>query len=189
MNAGWFEIAAVAVAVAMALGILLARVSFSHERRLRRAASSGYYQRDLVRYGPDGVGGGEEADEVRDRILAPTFVVPPRGRRTGGRADEGPRSKAGRHRSSGRRALYGTVDPVANLLPAFDSETARRRRPPDVPSSDSPDDAQAPGAPEAVAVSSAAEHPTEEIPPPAGALPLLRQPPPSPGPDEHPKAS
>lgn len=178
------EIVVVAAAVFFALALVAIKLWFSHTQRLRKAASSGYHQRDLARYTPGGVEpSSEPSDDPRSRPLAPTFVAPTAGARSG-RAEEhhGPPAPAP---ASGRRtSRYGIFDPMANVVRAFDSVEAQRLRPPtrvptDVVQSAEAQENDAP-AQDVPAIDTEAE-----IPPPAGALPLLQQPPPPPEPEKH----
>jgi hypothetical protein len=131
----------------------------------------------------------DEAVDPRTRPLAPTFVAPlPVGRREGKR-DRRRVATSPSMASLGRpaTAAHGTVDTMADLPRAFDAEQAHRLRPPTpIPSAFLPaSTTQQPGV-EPVDVPILDADP-DQIPPPAGALPLLVQPPPSPGRDERPK--
>jgi hypothetical protein len=176
VGSGQLEIIVLAAAVALAVLLVGLKAWFSRNQRLRKAAGAGYHQRDLARYTTRGVGETDEtAGNRRDRPLAPSFAAP--GRHHGSRGAEPP-APAARSQSEGSR--FGTFDPATNLVPAFDSETAQRLRPPaPLPSAvvDPPPSAPEAGPSETWAAASGVE---EEIPPPDGALPLLQQPPPSP---------
>ncbi len=191
LDSGRLEDVVLLTAAGLAIALLALKLWFSHDQRLRQAASRGYHQRDLAHYSPEGIEVPEdETVDPRTRPLAPTFVAPlPAGRRDrrhGRGIPTSPRAAGGTPYVRPTTA-FGPLDPLATLPPpAFDPEEAERLRPAmavpgapaaspvDVPESDAwqapgtgPDDEPEIG-PEEI----------EEIPPPAGALPLLAAPPP-----------
>jgi hypothetical protein len=177
------EMVAVGAAVLFAVLLVAVKWWFSRAQRLRKAASSGYHQHDLARYTQGGVEPTEPSDDPRSRPLAPTFVAPTAGARSG---------RAGEHHvasppapTSGRRnSPYGVFDPTANVVRAFDTVEAERLRPPThvhpalvQPTEAGPSEDPPEGVPDL--------DDQEEIPPPEGALPLLQQPAPPPEPEKH----
>ena len=70
-----FEIAIAAFVALMVLLIVALRVKHSHDQKIRRAASSGFYDFDLAHYGTPSAGNSlmEKAVESASRPLAPTF--------------------------------------------------------------------------------------------------------------------
>jgi hypothetical protein len=188
------EMIVVGAAVFLAIALLAYRAKFSRDQRLRRGASSGYHQRDLARYTPSGMGQPEdEAVDPRARPLAPTFVAPLPTRRRGGKEDRRRVATSPSMASLGRThaqpaTAYGGVDPATSLPRAFDAEEAQRLRPQTpIPSAFIPASMSRKPEVEPMYVPALDEDP-DLIPPPDGALPLLVQPPPSPGRDARPKA-
>ena len=177
------EVVAVGAAVLFALLLVAIKLRFSHDQRLRKAASSGYHQHDLARYTPGGVEPTEPSDDPRSRPLAPTFVAPTAGARPGRagehRVPSPPAPTTGRHTSP-----YGVFDLTANVVRAFDTVEAQRLRPPThvPPVLVQPAEARPSEDPPEEVPDLDGE---EEIPPPEGALPLLQQPPPPPEPEQH----
>jgi hypothetical protein len=195
VSSGQLEIIVLGAAAALALTLVALKLWFSRNRRLRKAASAGYHQRDLARYSTHGIGEpADEAGDPRHRPLAPNFAAPVAGHQRSGGAEHPAPVPGARSRSASPR--FGTFDPTENLVPAFDSETAERLRPPTPPPSAITESAEgaelAPSEPRAEPPQPVpASDVEEEIPPPAGALPLLQQPPPSPPaePERHSSAS
>ncbi len=108
---------------ALILVLLVAvRVKRSHDKKIRRAASSGFYDLDVARYG---TGGSlmEKAVEENRRPLAPSFAASARG---AGATAEGP----GPRTPMPVPSSFGGVDraPVGPP-PAFDQKAAARERP------------------------------------------------------------
>lgn len=185
LSAGRLEEVALGTAAGLVLMLLAVRAWFSHDRRMRRAASGGYHQRDVAHYTPGGLGRPVEAvvADPKSRPLAPSFTAPAHGRRPHGDPGE-PRPDASPGTPRGSSRSLGTFDPVTNFVRAFDTEEALRQRPP-TPLPSTMAKMSGPG----TATESAQDVPDlpvdedlEEIPPPAGALPLLEQPPPGPPP-------
>jgi hypothetical protein len=123
-----FEIAIAAFIALMVLLIVAIRLKHSHDQRIRRAASSGFYDFDLAHYGTPSAGSSlmEKAVESASRPLAPTFIS------SGG---------AGKGKGNGKGAGHVATAPIPSSfgatdrssigpLPAFDQETAVRHRPP-----------------------------------------------------------
>lgn len=189
LSSARLEEVALGTAAGLALMLLAVKAWFSHDHRMRRAAASGYHQRDVARYSSDGVGHPVEgAVDRKSRPLAPSFAAPVRGgRNPGGSARLG----TSRHGiPAGTSPPLGTFDPVTNLVRAFDTEEAWRQRPATpIPTAivKTTGPPPAAGSPQVIPDLEVEEE-IEEIPPPAGALPLLVQPPPPPDRDEHPKA-
>ena len=183
VGSGRLEIVAVGAAVFFAMVVVALKLWFSHDRRLRKAASSGYHQHDLAHYTPRGVEPETEpSDDVRSRPLAPTFVAPSaRARR---RAGEHHMASPPASKTHGRASTYGVFDPTADVVRAFDTTEAQRLRPPTqiAPALVQPAEARPSVDPPADVPDLDTE---EEIPPPEGALPLLQQPPPPPEPEKH----
>jgi hypothetical protein len=181
VGAGQLEVAVLVAGAVLAVTLLAIKVWFSRDRRLRKAASAGYHQRDLARYTSHGIGRSTEGQpDPRSRPLAPTFVAPAPGHhpaRVPDHPDPTPSPRAGSKTSGRSNRSYGTFDPVSNLVRAFDTEAAQNLRPPTplphavVQPTRSRPDAETPQQIPSLEVE-------EEIPPPAGALPLLVQPPP-----------
>ncbi|MGA3147190.1 MAG: hypothetical protein ABSF33_06910 [Acidimicrobiales bacterium] len=138
--------------------LVVVRAKRSHDRKIRRAASAGFYDFDAAHYGPAGGSSMEKAMEENRRPLAPSFSAAARGAGdTGGRTTSvGPKAPMPVPSS------FGVIDrsPIG-APPAFDGKAAARERP--LPR-------------------------TPPIPPPPGSesdpndppLPLLVQPPPPP---------
>jgi hypothetical protein len=111
----------VGFAVLMVILLVVVRAKRSHNQKLRRAGSSGFYDFDVARYGPSAAGASlmEKQIAQSERPLAPSFVSPTRGGdRKGKSAAATPSSFAAADRAF--------VRPV----PAFDQATAIDRRPP-----------------------------------------------------------
>jgi hypothetical protein len=184
VGSGELELVAVGAAVFFALALAVVKLWFSHDQRLRKAASRGYHQRDLARYTPGGVEPTpEESDDPRGRPLAPSFAAPVAGARSGRAAEHHASPPPGP--TTGRcTSPYGLFDPTTNVVRAFDTAEAQRLRPPNqvppVPAQPAPVESGASPLDDVPALDA-----EEEIPPPAGALPLLRQPPPPPEPEQH----
>jgi len=120
-----FEIAIAAFIALMVLLIVALRLKHSHDQRIRRAASSGFYDFDLAHYGTPSAGSSlmEQAVESASRPLAPTFVS--------GGAGKGKGKGAGHVATGPIPSSFGATDRSSiGPLPAFDQETAVRHRPP-----------------------------------------------------------
>jgi hypothetical protein len=106
--------------------VLVVRAKRSHDQKLRRAASSGFYDFDVAHYGADGAGSSliEKAVASGARPLAPSFVSPQRGdgRKVGG---------AGAPATMPEPSSFGAVDRSrTGPVPVFDQIAARDQRPP-----------------------------------------------------------
>ncbi len=169
-----FEIAIAAFIALMVLLIVAVRMKRSHDQRLRRAASSGFYDFDLARYGTASAGNSlmEKAVESASRPLAPSFI-------SSGGAGKGKGKGKGRGKSKGKGAGPIATSPIPSsfgasdrssigLLPAFDQETAVRHRPP----GETHDGLTIPSVPSVPVASATAGSGNES------SLPLLVQPPP-----------
>jgi hypothetical protein len=107
---GRLEIAVVGVALLLGALVLVLQARKERRLRLRRAAATGYHQRDVARYGPGAVGRSLlEPDPDGGPVLAPSFAASATG-------------------TSGTVTLRSQVpaDP-----PPFDPVRAVHRRPPD----------------------------------------------------------
>jgi hypothetical protein len=125
-----FEIAIAAFIALMVLLIVAIRMKHSHDQRLRRAASSGFYDFDLARYGTASAGNSlmEKAVESASRPLAPSFIS---SGGTGKSKSKGKGKGAGPIATGPIPSSFGASDRSSiGLLPAFDQETAVRHRPP-----------------------------------------------------------
>jgi hypothetical protein len=125
-----FEITIAAFIALMVLLIVAVRVKHSHDQRMRRAASSGFYDFDLAHYGTPSAGNSlmEKAVESASRPLAPSFISS--GGAGKGKAN-GKGKEAGHMATAPIPSSFGTTDRSSiGLLPAFDQETAVRHRPP-----------------------------------------------------------
>ncbi len=179
------EVLVLVVAAVLLVGLLVVKFLFSRDLRFRKAASSGYHQRDVARYTQVGVDIPDAvAADPRTIPLAPTFMAPSR---RGAERDRAARRKvtastvtwpssSGRSRRRQSSAPYGTVDPLSGLPPAFDADQAERLR----PAAGSRSASFGPLPKEVPMLDVEVEVDPDEIPPPAGALPLLSQPPPPP---------
>lgn len=158
-GAGQLELFAIGAAVLLALALLAVKAWFTRDRRHRRRRSGAYHQRDVARYSVHGVGR-DEATDPRGQPLAPTFAAPGAGRFS--------RAARAERRAAVRRTPYGTVDPLSKVPGSFDPEEAQRLRPPSAPADRHEHDPHAEELDE--------DEDGERIPPPTGALPLLRRP-------------
>ncbi len=75
------ELDIIGFAAFMLIMLLVVRAKRSHDRKLRQAASSGFYDFDVARYGTASAGSSlmEKAVEASSRPLAPSFVSSNRG--------------------------------------------------------------------------------------------------------------
>jgi hypothetical protein len=176
------EFYVIAVAVVIAILLLAVRARRSHDQKRRRAASSGFYDFDVARYGHAAAGSSLMETKIAQegRPLAPSFVAPGRDANKKGK-DRGvapvpiPTSFAAADRS------------IIGPVPAFDQATAVEHRPPtggeSLPIPSSPN---LPGPRPLPSPSPESDEAVEPPPPPAAgagtSLPLLVQPPPPPDP-------
>jgi hypothetical protein len=111
----------VALALAMLVALLVVRSKRAHDQKLRKAASMGYYDPDVARYGYGSPAVPAEPPIDFDEVpLAPSFVAPGRGRAT-------------RRNAAGARpapASFGSMrlDPP-RPVPAFDQASVVAPRP------------------------------------------------------------
>jgi hypothetical protein len=123
-----FEIAIAAFIALMVLLIVAIRIKHSHDQRIRRAASSGFYDFDLAHYGTPSAGSSlmEKAVESASRPLAPTFIS------SGGEGKgKGKGKGAGHIATAPIPSSFGATDRSSiGYPPAFDQKTAVRHRPP-----------------------------------------------------------
>jgi hypothetical protein len=118
------ELGIMAFIAVMVILLLAVRAKRSHDQKVRRAASSGFYDFDLAHYGTASAGSSlmEKAVESGSRPLAPSFSSATR---------EGKGNAAGRAAPATLPSSFATADrPPIGPLPAFDQETAARHRPP-----------------------------------------------------------
>jgi len=149
-SGGWgqLEMLVLAVAVVLAAILLLLRQFRSADRKKRRAAAFGYYDRDVARYANGALPEPNVDDEPQ--TMAPSFVAPTHAGRKASRSA----SPVPTVRLSGSGA--------AGSLRAFDPVEAERLRP---PAQDTGDDATPSPVPDIP-------------PPPGARIPLLKVPPP-----------
>lgn len=163
-----FEIIIAAFIALMVLLIVAIRIKHSHDQRIRRAASSGFYDFDLAHYGTPSAGSSlmEKAVESSSRPLAPTFIS------SGGVGKGKAKGKGAGHIATAPiPTSFGATDRSSvGPLPAFDQETAVRHRPP----GDTDQGLPIPSVP-SIPVPSAAAGTSS-----GSSLPLLVQPPPPP---------
>jgi hypothetical protein len=111
----------VALALALLIALLVVRSKRAHDQKLRKAASMGYYDPDVAKYGYGSPAVPAEPPIDFDEVpLAPTFVAPGRGRSTK-RNGAGPRPAP---------ASFATMslDPP-RPVPAFDQASVVSTRP------------------------------------------------------------
>jgi hypothetical protein len=111
----------VALVVALLVALLVVRSKRAHDQKLRKAASMGYYDPDVAKYGYGSPAVPAEPPIDFDEVpLAPSFVAPGRGRSTK-RSAGGPRPAP---------ASFGTMslDPP-RPVPAFDQSSVVGTRP------------------------------------------------------------
>ncbi len=145
------EIGLVTFAVAVVVVLYVLKFKRSHDQRLRKAASVGYHDFDVARYGGTAPGQSLIESTVADsgpQTLAPSFSAPPKGSR---RKDRTPADSRPDPTQVG--ALPPSLAP-----PRFDPADAERRR----------------------SQSASVTPPSPNLPPPPGA-PLLPPPPGAPG--------
>jgi hypothetical protein len=177
------ELGIIGFAVFMLLMLLVVRAKRHHDQKLRRAASSGFYDFDVAHYGTATAGSSlmEKAVEASSRPLAPSFTASSRG---SGAKETRPATATPIPVPSS----FGVVDrsPVGPL-PTFDQDTARRQRPPvdggpRPPARPTDADSIDPGLPIPSSPPLPPPPPPEARPDSGSPLPLLTQPPP-PGPE------
>jgi hypothetical protein len=165
----------------MLLLLCLVRVKRGHDQKRRRAASTGFYDFDVARYGHSSAGSSlmETPLNPEANALAPTFVSPNRaaGSKTASKAKGSGRGDPG---------LAGLPPP--RPLPAFDQAVAVASRPPapgvDLPPPPGgarlpiPSTPLVPPPPPPGSVATDPAGPAATDGPSPGSLPLLVQPPP-----------
>jgi hypothetical protein len=108
----------------MVVLLLVIRKKRSHDQKIRRAASSGFYDFDVARFGTAGGTLMEKAVASSARPLAPSFVAPGR---AGDRTEAPPATPS----PMAAQSSFGVVDrSPAAPLPAFDQVESVGRRPP-----------------------------------------------------------
>ncbi len=166
-NLDQIELVVLGVVVLLAVLLIAVRATRSRRQKLRKAASTGYFDLDVARYGPDAVPGPEDVPAGQaDQPLAPTFTAP-RGRRnapTGsGRVDPTPGP------TGPLDATRRSTDPIPPFMPRAPSGPAGAAPPTDPPAppaTSAPAPAPTPGA-----------APTVPPPPPPSSTPLASPPP------------
>ena len=106
--------------------LLVIRAKRSHDQKLRRAASSGFYDFDVAHYGTAVAGSSlmEKSVEASSRPLAPSFTSAGRG--TGEKQRPAAPAPASPIPSS-----FGVIDrSLVTAVPAYDQKTAEQHRPP-----------------------------------------------------------
>ena len=110
--------------VFMVVLLLVIRMKRSHDQKIRRAASSGFYDFDVARFGTAGSTLMENAVASSARPLAPSFVAPGR---AAGRKEAPPATAS----PMAVPSSFGVVDrSPAAPVPAFDQVESVSRRPP-----------------------------------------------------------
>jgi hypothetical protein len=160
------ELGVICFVAFMLVMLLVVRAKRSHDQKIRRAASSGFYDFDVAHYGTEGGSLMEKAVDESRRPLAPSFAASGRGAEKSGK-----RSGPGRPPPSTPMPAanpmpvptsFGVIDrSPAGPLPTFERNTGPRQMP--LPSS-----AKVPPPPRSAP------------PAPDAPLPLLEQPPPPP---------
>ena len=107
--------------------LVAVRAKRSHSQKIRRAASSGFYDFDVAHYGNAGSSLMEKSVEDSRRPLAPSFVASGRGGGGGGGKGNG---SQGPKEAMPIPSSFGVIDrsPVGPL-PAFDSRPGGNQRP------------------------------------------------------------
>jgi len=164
--------------------LLAVRAKRAHDQKLRRAASSGFYDFDVARYGTANAGSSlmEKSVEASSRPLAPSFTSAGRG--TGEKQRPAAPAAASPIPSS-----FGVIDrSLVTAVPAYDQNTAQKHRPPAerppgvgvVPDTE-PVDAGLP-IPSTLVIPPASDEPAGSDPPSSSLPPLVQPPPPAPRP-------
>jgi hypothetical protein len=118
------EVGLLGLAAFMVVLLLVVRMKRSHDQKIRRAASSGFYDFDVARFGTAGSTLMENAVASSARPLAPSFVAPGR---AGGRKEAPPATPS----AMAVPSSFGVLDrSPAGPVPAFDQVESVSRRPP-----------------------------------------------------------
>ncbi len=148
--------------------LLVIRMKRAHDQKMRRAASSGFYDFDVARFGTAGSTLMENTVASSARPLAPSFVAPGR---SGGRNEASPTTPP----AMAVPSSFGVVDrSPASPVPAFDQVESVSHRPP----SSHPAAATGQGGPHLPIPATPYLAPSP--PPSMSSLPPLAQPPPPP---------
>jgi len=117
------EYGLVALALALLVALLVVRSKRARDLKLRKAASMGYYDPDVARYGYGSPAVPAEPPLDFDGVpLAPTFVAPARGKAT--------KRSAGPSASRPPAASFGTMSLAPpRPVPAFDQASVEGARP------------------------------------------------------------
>ena len=160
------EAGLVGFAVFMLVLLLVIRMKRSHDQKIRRAASSGFYDFDVALFGTASSTLMENAVASSARPLAPSFVAPGR---AGGRKEAPPATSS----PMAVPSSFGVVDrSPAGPVPTFDQVESLSRRPP----SSRPTPATGQGGPHLPLP--ATPYLAPPPPPSMSSLPPLAQPPP-----------
>ena len=155
--------------------LLVIRAKRSHGLKLRRAASSGFYDFDVARYGAASAGSSlmEKSVEASTRPLAPSFTS----------ADRGTDRKRGTVAPAAPAPIpssFGVIDrSLVTAEPAYDQKTAEGHRPPEARPRAEAIDTGLP-IPSTPVIPPSPGQPSESDPAPTSSLPPLVQPPPPP---------
>ncbi len=119
------EVYPVAAVLCISLVLLTVKAKRARDQRRRKAASTGYHDFDVARYGVSAAGTSLIDATLTNAppTLAPTFVA---GQRSG-------RHLSRRRRERQVEPQLGAVVVAAGPLPAFDADEALRLRPPSAP--------------------------------------------------------
>jgi hypothetical protein len=137
------EIAVVAVAVVLLIVVLALRTRRDRTHRLRQGSSTGYFDRDVARYGsgPTGLSVGATPIDPSHQPLAPTFTSASKGAR---------RTKAPKTGAPMPVPSFAAIDHLRDgPVPAFDQVSALGLRPPTSTAPPMPGLVQPPPAPAA----------------------------------------
>lgn len=162
--------------------LLIIRAKRAHDQKIRRAASSGFYDFDVARYGTATAGSSlmEKSVEASSRPLAPSFTSAGRG------AGEKHRA-ATPAPASPIPSSFGVIDrSLVTAVPAYEQRTAEQHRPPAErpPTAGVVPDAEPVGLsiPSTPVIPPATAESPESDPPASSLPPLVQPPPPSAGP-------
>ena len=106
--------------------LLIIRAKRAHDQKIRRAASSGFYDFDVARYGTASAGSSlmEKSVEASSRPLAPSFT-------SAGRGPGEKQRPATPAPASPVPSSFGVIDrSLVTAVPAYDQRTAEQHRPP-----------------------------------------------------------
>jgi hypothetical protein len=153
--------------------LLVIRAKRAHDQKLRRAASAGFYDFDVARYGTASAGSSlmEKSVEASTRPLAPSFTS----------ADRGADHKRGAVAPAAPAPIpssFGVIDrSLVTAVPAYDQKTAEAHRPPEARPAAETINTGLP-IPSTLLIPPIPDGPSESDPVPTSSLPPLVQPPP-----------